>query len=99
MVTRPNPASPSSNGNHPDSLHGIRIGLGIAFLTACAFCFLYLHSAAVQHDRANKPLPAWVDILSIAFLILPFLVCLSLISTRQHKSIAVGAGVAFASFG
>jgi hypothetical protein len=80
----------------------LRTGLIAAFLVTCAFIFFWSTSAAIQHDRANNvraSAPAWIFLLGAGFLLAPYLVCWFLISKREQKSIATGAGVACGFFG
>jgi hypothetical protein len=80
----------------------LRTGLIAAFLATCAAFFFWSTSAAVQHDRANNvraSVPAWIFLLGAGFFLAPFIVCWFLISKREPKSIATGAGVACAFFG
>ena len=80
----------------------LRIGLIAAFLATCAFFFFWATSAATQHDRTNNTrasVPAWIFLLGASFLLAPYMISWFLISRREQKSIAMGAGVACAFFG
>jgi hypothetical protein len=80
----------------------LRTGLVAAFLATCAFFFFWAVSAALHHDRANDgraSVPAWIFLLGIAFLLAPYIISWFLISRREQKSIAMGAGVACGFFG
>ncbi len=80
----------------------LRRGLIAAFLATCAFFFFWAASGAIQHDRAHNvraSAPAWVFLLGAGFFLAPYIACWFLISRREPKSIATGAGVACAFFG
>lgn len=80
----------------------LRTGLIAAFLATCASFFFWSTSAAVQHDRANNTrasVPAWIFLLGVVFFLAPYIISWFLISRREQKSIAMGAGVACGFFG
>jgi hypothetical protein len=79
-----------------------RTALIAAFVATCAFSFFWSTSAAVQHDRANNvraSVPVWIFLLGAGFFSAPYLISWVLISRREPKSIAGGAGVACGFFG
>jgi hypothetical protein len=96
-----NSGVPAATRNLPASLQGIYTALGLAFFAACLFFYLFFNSAAVQHDRANNPTshPTWVPILLVSFLLLPIVICSSLLWARRGDLVAAGAGVACGYFG
>jgi hypothetical protein len=80
----------------------LRTGLIAAFVATCTFFFFWAASAAIQHDRAHAvraSAPAWIFLLGAGFFLAPYVICWFLISRREPKSIATGAGVACAFFG
>ena len=79
----------------------LRIALIAAFLATCAFFFFFFASAALQHDRQQgRPTPpVWVFLLAAGFFAAPYIISWFLLSRREQKSIATGAGVACAFFG
>jgi len=92
-----------SEGNLLVPLHGIRIALGMSFLSACVFCvFTYLGDKK-WHDlnpgnSGSFVTPPWIWCLRVALVLVPFVLSLLLLSTRSEHSKAAGAGVAFALF-
>ena len=101
MTPESNAGPTVAAGNLSASLRGIYTALGWAFFVACALCYSYFNSAAVQHDRANTHAsqPAWLPISLVSFLVLPIVVCCFLLSTRRGNLVAAGAGVACGYFG
>ena len=97
-----NTAAPKTNTATFDArTSNLRIALIAAFLATCAFFFFFFASAAMQHDRANgrAAVPVWVVLLAAGFLLAPYVISWLLLSTRDRKSIATGAGVACGFFG
>ena len=80
----------------------LRTGLIAAFLATCVFFFFIASSAAVQHDRssnARASAPAWIWLIGVGFFLAPYIISWFLISRREQKSIAMGAGIACGLFG
>jgi len=97
-TTAPNPNARTLASRTVD----LRTGLIAAFLATCVAFSFWSTSAAVRHDRANNvraSIPVWIFLLGAGFLLAPYIVSWFLISRREPKSIATGAGVACAFFG
>ena len=102
MTSPSNPTTAKPNATLASRTSDLRTGLIAAFLATCAFFFFLSTSAAIQHDRANNTrasAPAWIFLLGAGFFLAPYIICWFLISRREPKSIATGAGVACAFFG
>ena len=94
-VPKPNAATLNSRTS------ALRIALIAAFVATCVFFVFFFVSAAFQHDRANGHAaePMWVVLLAAGFLLAPYIVSWFLLSTREPKAVATGAGVAGGFFG
>lgn len=100
-MSSPSAAKPSAS-TLTSRMIQLRTGLIAAFLANCASFFFWSSSAAVQHDRANNTrasAPAWIFLLGAGFFLAPYIISWFLISRREQKSIAMGAGVACGFFG
>jgi hypothetical protein len=93
-------SSSNDSGNIPViPLRGIRTSLLFGFFALCAF-FLFFLIPEWWQDRANNPaaLPTAMLFLITGFLVLPFVACYFLFSSRRVESVAAGAGVACGFF-
>ena len=102
MTSLSNPAAAPNARTLTSRTVELRTGLIAAFLVTCAAFFFWSTSAAIQQDRAHDvraSVPAWIVLLGAGFFLVPYIICWFLISRREPKSIATGAGVACAFFG
>ena len=96
----PNPDSFDSDGNRPVRLHGIRIALHLVLATACVYLLLAFISDKQWHQRhpgsgaSQVPVSPSTVVLTIAFPLVTYLMCVLLLSARSEEAIAAGAGVA-----
>src|SRR5579864_576925 len=103
MMTGFDSSSWDSEGNLFVPLHGIRIAFGLSFLAACVFCiFTYLGDkqwhALNAGNSGSFVTPSWIWGVRVALVLVPFVLSILLLSTRNEHSKAAGAGVAFALF-
>jgi hypothetical protein len=100
MITNLKTDAWDSEGNLVVPLRGIRIALSLAFADACAFFWFGYLGDKQWHQRhpgtgaSGVVDPPWMAILWIAIPAVPFLLSMSLLSTRSEHSKAAGAGVA-----
>jgi len=101
MADTPNPTARMNAAALALRTSRLRIALGVAFVAASAFFFFFYTSAALQHDRANAraSVPAWIVLLGVGFYLAPSIISWFLLTTREQKFIASGAGVACTFFG
>jgi len=96
-ITAPKPNAPTLASRTSN----LRTAIVAAFVTACVFFFFSASSVALQHDRkqGRPSAPMWVFLLGTGFFLAPCIISWFLLSRREQKSIAAGAGVACAFFG
>ena len=101
MVTVSNPVRLPANWQFETRQYGIRVALLLNVLTICLGSYYFENSPAVQHDRTTlgRALPAWVNYLELAFLLLPHAAAFILLHSHRRRLVAAGAGIAAAFSG
>ena len=100
MAPPPNPDSFDSDGNRAVPRHKIRIALHLSLLSASAVWVLELIADKQWHEHhpgmgaSSVPVPLWISIVVVAFPVVLYLLCVSLLSSRSEELIAAGAGIA-----